>query len=168
MAGQARAPASGMSAPAARPFAAVDAALDVEVITTTAELEALEPEWLALWRQCPAATPFQSPAWLIPWWRHLGQGDLWVLALRHRGRLAGLAPLYRYRRPGASRLEVFLIGIATTDYLDALFAPGYERTGAVAVFAHLDGARHRWDVCNLQQLQPASALCWAPAPAGCW
>ena len=43
-----------------------------------------------LWRRAPAATPFQSPAWLIPWWRHFGSGELRRPG-RARGRPAGRA-----------------------------------------------------------------------------
>ena len=140
--------------------------LEIEEITTTEGLEQLHPEWSALWASCPTATPFQSPEWLIPWWRHIGEGELWTLALRRAGHLVGLAPLYIYVKPGASEREVFLVGIATTDYLDALFDPEYAPGDAAAVFAHLDTARQRWDVCDLQQLRPQSALLHAAIPAG--
>src|ERR687888_566153 len=110
-------------------------AFDIEEVITTEALEKLHPEWSALWARCPAATPFQSPEWLIPWWRHIGEGQLWTLACRSEGRLVGLAP---------------------TDYLDALFAPGFASAGAAAVLAHLAAACERWDVCDLQQLRPTS------------
>jgi CelD/BcsL family acetyltransferase involved in cellulose biosynthesis len=135
-------------------------------VTTTEALEQLRPAWSALWVRCHTATPFQSPEWLIPWWRHIGEGELWTLALRHKGHLAGIAPLYIYIKPGSSVREVFLIGIATTDYLDALFEPGVAHCGAAAVFAHLDAARQRWDVCDLQQLRPESPLLHAAIPEG--
>src|SRR5918912_3404648 len=126
-------------------------ALDIEVVTTAEALERLRPEWSALWARCPTATLFQSPAWLIPWWRHIGEGDLCTLALRYAGRLVGLAPLYIYVKPGSSEREVFLVGIATTDYLDALFDQEFASCGAAAVFAYLDATQHPWDVCDLQQ-----------------
>src|SRR5437016_5851015 len=61
--------------------------LSVEELTTLKALEAIRPDWSSLWDRCEAATPFQSPDWLIPWWRHLGEGELMVLALRQNGRL---------------------------------------------------------------------------------
>jgi CelD/BcsL family acetyltransferase involved in cellulose biosynthesis len=142
------------------------AALDIEEVTTTTGLERLRPEWSALWARCPTATPFQSPEWLIPWWRHIGDGELWTLALRRSGRLVGLVPLYIYIKPGASVREVFPVGIATTDYLDALFEPAWAEYGAAAAFVHLESARQRWDVCDLQQLRPESALLRVAMPAG--
>ena len=59
----------------------------IEEATDLPALDRLRPEWEALWRAVPEATPFQSPAWLIPWWRHVGEGALLVLALRAAGRL---------------------------------------------------------------------------------
>src|SRR2546423_3268063 len=53
----------------------------VEELTTTAALESLQPEWDRLWSRSPRATPFQSPAWLLPWWRHVGCGQLMALAV---------------------------------------------------------------------------------------
>ena len=41
--------------------------LEIEEVTTGTGLEALAPAWQDLWRRAPAATPFHSPAWLIPW-----------------------------------------------------------------------------------------------------
>ena len=43
-------------------------ALVAALVEDEAGLEALAPEWWELWRRCPAATPFQSRAWLLPWW----------------------------------------------------------------------------------------------------
>src|SRR3954471_8664082 len=59
--------------------------LHVQPVTTGAQLEALRSEWQELWLRDPKATPFQSPSWLIPWWHHLGQGELLSLALRDHG-----------------------------------------------------------------------------------
>jgi CelD/BcsL family acetyltransferase involved in cellulose biosynthesis len=141
-------------------------ALEIEEITTTGALEQLRPEWSALWARCPTATPFQSPEWLIPWWRHIAEGELWTLALRDEGRLVGLAPLYIYVRPGLAQRQVFLVGIATSDYLDAVFEDAYASCGAAAVLGHLDAARHRWDVCDWQELRSVSPLLHTAIPEG--
>ena len=47
------------------------------LISTPEELERLREEWLALWRRSPTATPFQSPMWLLPWWRAFGSDPQW-------------------------------------------------------------------------------------------
>jgi CelD/BcsL family acetyltransferase involved in cellulose biosynthesis len=138
----------------------------LEEVTTTAGLERLRPEWSALWERSERATPFQSPEWLIPWWRQIGEGELWTLALRHEGRLVGVAPLFIYTKPGSTVRELYLIGAGTTDYLDALFDREFAQRGTAAALAHLDAHRHRWDLCDLQELRPGSPLLEAAAPEG--
>ncbi len=136
--------------------------MTVEEATTTADLERLRPEWEALWAADPSATPFQHPAWLVPWWKHVAEGKLWTLAVRDSGRLVGLVPLYVYTQASGSR-DAFLLGIATSDYLDALTVSN----GVVpAVLSHLDRCRDRWDVLDLQPLRPGSPLRSAAGPAG--
>jgi CelD/BcsL family acetyltransferase involved in cellulose biosynthesis len=141
-------------------------ALTLETVSTTEGLERLRPEWSALWSHSERATPFQSPEWLIPWWRQIGEGELWIIALRSAGRLVGIAPFYIYTKPGSPVRELYLVGTGTTDYLDALFEPEFARAGTAAVFAHLDAQRHRWDLCDLQELRPGSPLLEAPCLAG--
>jgi hypothetical protein len=43
--------------------------LRAEKLCDLGELMALRQEWRALWERCPDASPFQSDAWLLPWWR---------------------------------------------------------------------------------------------------
>ena len=128
--------------------------MTIEELTTTAELERLRPEWEDLWAAA-GATPFSHPAWLIPWWRHVAEGDLWTLAIRDGGRLVGLLPAYVYTQASGSR-DLFLLGIATSDYLDALVRPGTDI--APVLFEHLRRNRHRWDVLDLQPLPERSPL----------
>ncbi|MEI6352088.1 MAG: GNAT family N-acetyltransferase [Verrucomicrobiota bacterium] len=140
-------------------------ALELEELTSGGALRALVPEWERLWENTPAATPFQMPGWLLSWWKHFGAGKkLWVLILREAGELVGVAPLCIHVENGVRK--VLLIGVAVSDYLDALFAPEVAETGATLVFEHL--ARHaaRWDVCDLQPLLEESALLSAELPAG--
>jgi CelD/BcsL family acetyltransferase involved in cellulose biosynthesis len=133
--------------------------LTVREISTGAALAALRSEWTDLFERCPSATVFQSPEWLLGWWRHFGSAPLWVLALRQDDRLAGLAPFYVYRN------TVVLLGNGVSDYLDVLVEPGLESAGASAVLAHLDAQRERWEQCDFRQLRPNSPLAMVPAPA---
>ncbi|HEY0832518.1 MAG TPA: hypothetical protein VGE72_01305, partial [Azospirillum sp.] len=80
-------------------------------------LDALVPEWAALWAATSGALPFQSPAWLMAWWRAFRPGRPLVLELRRAGRLAGVLPLYE--DGGTLRL----LGAGTTDMQDALLDP---------------------------------------------
>ena len=82
------------------------------------DLEALRPEWETLWRSDARATPFQSPAWLVPWTRHLwGGGQLLILDHRQDGDLIGLLPLFRW---GLGTTTVSLLGAGVSDYGDVL------------------------------------------------
>ena len=100
------------------------------------------------------ASPFQSPAWLLPWWTHVGQGTLASVAFRcaDTGELAGFAPLYVYARPGTGERHLFPLGIATTDRLDILVRPGWRGPVARALAAHLAAHRDEWDVFEAPQL----------------
>ena len=141
--------------------------LRVEVVASLAELERLRPAWMALWRRARGATPFQSPDWLVPWWRHIGEGELLTIAIldEAEGRLVGLAPLYLYAQSDGQR-AVFPLGIATTDYLDALAEPGWKAAVMPVVFGRLAKLGSRWDACEWPQLRPGSVLLQGAPPPG--
>ncbi len=128
----------------------------IEPITTTEGLEALRPEWSRLFAQCPDATPFQSPEWLLPWWRHLGGGELFVLALRDKAHLVGVAPLFFHEWQG--RRQVSPIGVSQSDYFDLLLLPEYVSEGVQIVFDALVQAQSRWDICILPEVREGSPL----------
>ncbi|HYS55441.1 MAG TPA: GNAT family N-acetyltransferase [Thermoanaerobaculia bacterium] len=128
------------------------AAVETNVITTSEELAAIATPWLELWREAANTTPFQSPMWLLPWWRHFGSNDLNVIATRDHGRLKALAPLYVIREDGES-LGMFL-GTGISDYLDVIGS-------APLNLAEIDC--QMWD---LQQLRDSSPLLEMPLPEG--
>ena len=135
--------------------------LEIEGIATEAGLVALAEEWTALLSRCPSATPFQTPEWLIPWWRCLGQGTLFALALRRSGKLAGLFPYCIEGSPP----RLVLMGTGVTDYLDILLDPDCEREGMNAMFDFLlrDGAA--WTGGDFSELRVDSPLLKATFPA---
>jgi CelD/BcsL family acetyltransferase involved in cellulose biosynthesis len=139
--------------------------LSATVLRTADELTALAPEWATLWARVPAATPFQAPAWLLPWWRTLGGGDLVVVAVRDdQGCLVGLAPFFIYVDGSVRRLMP--IGIGISDYLDILLDPTMEDAAAAALFACLRQERDRWDVIAFEELNPGARLLTVPCPPG--
>jgi CelD/BcsL family acetyltransferase involved in cellulose biosynthesis len=89
-----------------------------ERITTLEDLDRVRADWHALWRRSPAVTVFQSPDWLIPWWRHFAPGELISIALWEGEDLVGLSPLYA--EEGSRR--VLPLGISLSDCLDILVA----------------------------------------------
>jgi CelD/BcsL family acetyltransferase involved in cellulose biosynthesis len=145
-----------------------EARLVAQALTETPALERLRPEWEALWRSAPAATPFQSPQWLLPWWRHVGCGTLASVAFRDAddGELVGLAPLYVYRDPATGRRHLFLLGIATSDDLDLLARRGDEARVVQALLAHLQEGHDAWDVFEVPQVRSHAPLLRMSAPAG--
>ena len=82
------------------------------------DLLRLLPEWWGLWSRTEGATPFTSPAWLLPWWDAFHPGELFVAAVRRDGLLVGLAPFYI--EDGALGRRLLPLGIGVTDYLDVL------------------------------------------------
>jgi CelD/BcsL family acetyltransferase involved in cellulose biosynthesis len=140
--------------------------LDIEEIDSLAGLIGISGEWSALWRRVPAATLFQSKEWLIPWWRHLGEGDLWTLVIRNKAtaRVCGLAPFFVRRSGPDDKRQLLPLGTGISDYLDVLIEPGMEFPASAALFAHLERHRDRWDEFEFSQLRTESPLLYVPAP----
>jgi CelD/BcsL family acetyltransferase involved in cellulose biosynthesis len=137
--------------------------MQAAVATTGPALAALWPDWTELWRHCPDATPFQSPAWLRPWWDEFGTGQPRVAVLRADDRLLGVLPLYRLDEPGGAKL--LPMGAGVTDLHDALLSPEAPADAAdrllAAALAAGDGVP-----CDLPDLPPGAALRAAAAPPG--
>ena len=121
------------------------------IVEDEGELRRLLPEWWALWSRTARATPFSSPAWLLPWWDAFHPGELFIAAVRRDGLLVGLSPLYI--EDGALGRRLLPLGIAVTDNLDMLVdgAP----VDAVAA-ALVDAYRRavRWDSWSLEETAP--------------
>jgi CelD/BcsL family acetyltransferase involved in cellulose biosynthesis len=133
-----------------------------DTIADTAALDAIAPEWTDLWQRDERSTPFQSPHWLLPWWRTFGSDQLFAIAGRESGRLDAFAPLYILRDEDSDDTLGIFIGTGITDYLDVLLAPGTPADGIVDAMTGDSGCA-TWD---LQQLRPASALLRAMTPPG--
>lgn len=140
---------------------------DELVIQRLTELEALESvreEWAILCKECPTATPFQHPNWVIPWARHFVEGGIFTLALRSpTGCLIGLAPWFRYVRNGERVLTS--LGGGLSDHHEILAHPAWSSEVTRAVWEALAEATHAWDVCELEQLSECSPLLSEPLPA---
>lgn len=148
----------------------VQSPLTATRISRPADLDLLQPEWNALWSSAPRTTPFQSPAWLIPWWHHIGVGQLSAIQFRAQagglaGQLVGFVPLYVSREAAMGLRQLFPVGIGTSDYLDGLFAPGWEQACVGTLFDVLNDHCLEWDAFELPQLPPGSVLL-ASAPPG--
>jgi CelD/BcsL family acetyltransferase involved in cellulose biosynthesis len=133
--------------------------MPIEILTTTESLHTLEPQWTALWQADRRATPFQSPHWLMPWWKHFGGSEPYVVTQWHDGQLVGLAPLYILRDEDSDESLGMWIGAGISDYLDLLTTTGADVQELIAAAGKADC--QMWD---LQQIPPSSPLLTAAAP----
>ena len=129
----------------------------VSVITSTDELDQIAPQWDALWRRSPQATPFQSPHWLLPWWRSFGSDAPFVVMSSTNGKLEALAPLYILRDEDSDESLGMFIGTGISDYLDILGDPEPLADAIASADCQL------WD---FQQLRPTSSLLSMPLRDG--
>jgi CelD/BcsL family acetyltransferase involved in cellulose biosynthesis len=136
--------------------------LEVREIREIGQLETLRAQWESLWQVSEQATPFQSPAWLLPWWRHLGEGDLRFLTLWHEADLCAIAPFYIYTEPATRRRKLLLLGSGNSDYLDLLLRPEFEASALQCISSWLESTRSDWDVAEFLQLRPESPLLRLP------
>ncbi len=130
--------------------------MTIAIVEDPAALAALAPEWHALWRRS-AASPFQSPAWLLPWWDAFGSGHLRVAVLHQAGTLTAVLPAYVLQNQ-----KLLLLGAGTTDYLDALGQGAKPLLHALLRRAEADGVT-RFD---LTDIPPGSALHGLSPPPG--
>jgi len=130
-------------------------AVATERIQEVGALENLVPEWWDLWHRCKAATPFQSPVWLVPWWRTFTPGTLFAITIRQAKRLVGLAPLFLEETSIVRR--ILPLGIGISDYLDVLLDREVDAARAALVRHVTDDPA--WEEWELTELAPeASAL----------
>jgi hypothetical protein len=125
-----------------------------QTLTTLADMENVRSDWRALWQRAAAATMFQSPDWLIPWWRHFAPGHLTCIALWRGEELVGIAPLYREE---CSR-RLLPLGISLSDYLDVLLAEELSDNARHAMQAEIARAADANEICFPDVAPNASVL----------
>jgi len=132
-----------------------------EIVDGVDGLERIAEQWEALWRRDPNATPFQSPQWLLPWWKHFGSDTPHVIASSSNGSLDALAPLYILRDEDSGESLGMFLGTGNSDYLDVLQIEGGDASLLIDSITRADC--QLWD---LQQLRPSSSLLSVPLPDG--
>jgi CelD/BcsL family acetyltransferase involved in cellulose biosynthesis len=124
-------------------------AVTVEIVD---DLQEIRSEWESLWNRTPDASPFQHPAWVIPWARVYAPGRCRAAALRKDGRLESLAAAFVWER------TLLLAGTGPSDHSTALLAPGAETAVDELVDRLADAVHEPFDRIDLKQLPPRTAL----------
>ncbi|MEU7401715.1 GNAT family N-acetyltransferase, partial [Streptomyces sp. NPDC044948] len=125
-----------------------------ELVTDERVFAALAPRWRRLHERCAAATPFQSHAWLLSWWRSYGSAGRLRLVLVHDGReLAAAAPLTLVPRPVPALVP---LGGAISDYGDVLLDDERGPDAATALTGALAAAA-RTALVDLREVRPGAA-----------
>lgn len=137
------------------------APLSLEIVTDRAGLERLRDAWRTL-AEAAAATPFQHPDWLLPWFEAYGAPDPPLVLAWRRGReLVGLIPLLvvRRRRPVSGR-DLLLWGgrgPLLRGFVDVLARPGDRAAVEADFLAWLGAPEPGWQLFHLLRLPPASS-----------
>jgi len=133
--------------------------------------DALAGEWNDLLHLSPADTIFLTLEYQRTWWRHLGEGELLILAVRDDGELVGIAPLFAVVNPQGQRVLATVGCVEVSDYLDLIVARGREKQVYGALVDYLAEGGVEWDaldLCNVHQDSPTLALLPALAEAQGW
>jgi CelD/BcsL family acetyltransferase involved in cellulose biosynthesis len=135
----------------------VHPSVEYQLLRTSEELCSFIPEWRRLWERDPDALPFQSPEWLAPWWRQFGTEELCALVIVREGEAVGFLPFYVYRDTVKRQRQLLPLGVATTDYLDGVFAPECS-TEAIGGAVELLGSEVEHNVFCASQLPEHSRV----------
>jgi CelD/BcsL family acetyltransferase involved in cellulose biosynthesis len=133
--------------------------MHIDVVPPSA-LAGLAQEWASLWSTVPDGTPFQSPAWILPWSEVYAPGRCWAAVLRSDGRLAGVLPMFAW--DGA----LLLAGSGPSDRSSALLAEGTAAHAPDLLAAIVRAVPEPFNRIDLQQLDLDGPLAAAPPPAG--
>ena len=136
--------------------------MKTQVHTDAAGFAALRQEWNPLLRNSISDTIFLTWEWQSTWWEHLGDGELYLIAVRDGGHLSGIAPLY-LTTPDDGPSDLSIVGCRdVSDYLDLIAASGQEEKfyGALLDWLESDEAP-AWDLadlCNIPAASPTHSL----------
>ena len=135
---------------------AIERAMTVEVVATFSRLLALKDDWSSLHAETKDSSPFQSPAWLLTWWKHFGSGELRIFAFRDEvGGLAGMIPCFLHE--WMHKKQLTLVGTGVSDYLEPLIKQ--ENVDEILTLIRRELTdRSDWDVCLWQDLMAGSHL----------
>ena len=132
--------------------------MNVRILQTLAEVEAIAEPWKALGERA-RARPFQSFAWSAAWLRTLGAAPGYRIAVGtawEGDRLVAVLPFVVTKHKGVRLLQ--WIGARVTDYCDALIDPA---VAAAPTLKELWGAYLRaggFDLLRLGQIRTDAVI----------
>jgi CelD/BcsL family acetyltransferase involved in cellulose biosynthesis len=103
--------------------------MQLSVMRTLPDMEALREEWNGLLSSSASHVPFLRNEYLCAWWESLGggewdSGELFVVTGREAsGKLVGIAPLFKAHNQDGLPAWMLLGSIEISDYLDLIAAP---------------------------------------------
>ena len=131
-------------------------------IRQESELQGLSPAWDALLRESASNTIFLTWEWVTAWWSSYGKpGELRIMAaFDEHDVLRGIAPLraQTVRKFGQTVPVLSFIGDGSSDsdYLDLIFAPGFENEVIEAFRSHWMRELDRGTVVVLNEIPETS------------
>jgi CelD/BcsL family acetyltransferase involved in cellulose biosynthesis len=132
--------------------------LRVAAVGDGEELAALERPWRELFRRALDPTPFQSFEWQATWWKHHGQGRLWILTAHRGDALVALMPLTIASYRGTQLRQVRFAGAPLSDVQEILSLPGERAATSSAFLTYLADEAHLWDLCDFPDQRTGTAL----------
>src|SRR5262244_253607 len=136
--------------------------LDLRVVSSTPELDALEPAWIRLHAES-GGSPFQSFEWQRIWWKHMGEQvparRLHVVVLSDGAEPVGIAPfvIESVRIAPLMRLRrLVFLGTGLSDQLQPIVRPGLEATACELLAAHLAAEARAFDLLSLVDIPEES------------
>jgi len=135
----------------------LSSAVTTQLYTCAADLRSIRDEWTVLYRRAVGVTPFQSPAWLIPWYDVWGQNRTCVIAARDGdGEMLGIVPAVR------TQTGLELGGSGVGDYLAPLLNESSVESAVEAFESALGGV-----ACAFHDM-PAAEIPWPRAHTQSW
>jgi CelD/BcsL family acetyltransferase involved in cellulose biosynthesis len=120
------------------------------------QLQSIEDNIWSIW-QTSESTPFQTPAWLIPWWKYFGNGKLTIPVLCQGKKLKGMLPFYIRNGRNAGKITATILGMGNSDYLDGLVENRSEEITDY-LFETFMNARSEWDLLDIDDLPQSTPL----------
>ena len=137
----------------------IDRRLTVERLPGPEALASIAAEWELLDCQTAPRTPFTSPAWIIPWWKHFSRrrrmlfhDEFFCHVVRgESGRLVAVAPLMRTSAPGIGlpvlrMVQFFGVDAALTEIRGVICRPQDQASVVDTLVEHFLARRSEWDV----------------------